>query len=89
MEGSSMEKILVKTGVYSFIVPFFILVAFMKRVDEITNTEGFTSSYATPYAEYFFTIFRYSAIASLLAVGVAFAYLMSEKKRGDEEEQGE
>ncbi|MCA1041215.1 hypothetical protein LCM00_16995 [Bacillus infantis] len=84
-----MEKILVKTGVYSFIIPFFILVAFTKREDEATNYEGYTSTIVTPYAEYFFTIFRYSVIASLLAVGVAFAYLMSEKKRENGEEQGE
>ncbi len=83
-----MEKILVKTGIYSFVIPFFILVAFMKRVDERTNLEGYTSTIETPYAEYFFTIFRYSVIASLIAVGVAFAYLMSEKKKENEEKQG-
>jgi hypothetical protein len=83
-----MEKILVKTGIYSFIIPFFILVAFTKREDEVINYEGYTSTAVTPYAEYFFSIFRYSVIASLLAVGVAFAYLMSEKKRESEEEQG-
>ncbi|MEN8702291.1 hypothetical protein [Bacillus infantis] len=84
-----MEKILVKTGVYSFIIPFFILVAFTKREDEVTNYEEYTSTIVTPYAEYFFTIFRYSVIASLIAVGVAFAYLMSEKKRENGEKQGE
>jgi hypothetical protein len=85
----TMEKILVKTGVYSFIIPFFIFVAFTKRKEEVINYEGYNSTTVTPYAEYFFTIFRYSVIASLIAVGVAFAYLMSEKKRENGEEQGE
>ncbi|MBT2638597.1 hypothetical protein [Bacillus sp. ISL-39] len=76
-----MERILVKTGIYSFIVPLFLLVAFMKREESTTDAEGFTSSVVTPYPEFFFNIFRYSVITSLIAVIIVFAYLISEKKK--------
>lgn len=77
-----MEKILVKTGIYSFIVPFFLLVVFMKREESTTDAEGLSSSVITPYSEFFFNIFRYSVITSLLAVTIALVYLISEKKNG-------
>lgn len=66
-----------KTGVYSFIVSFFLLVAFMKRVESTTDVDGMTSSVITPYPEFFFTIFRYSVITSIIAVIIAIIYLFS------------
>ena len=38
-----MEKILVKTGIYSFVISFFLLVVFMKIEKSITDIEGMTS----------------------------------------------
>ncbi|MBU8771630.1 hypothetical protein [Cytobacillus oceanisediminis] len=75
-----MEKIIVKTGIYSFIVSFFLLVAFMKRIESTTDVDGMTSSVITPFPEFFFTIFRYSVITSIIAVLIAIAYLVSMKK---------
>lgn len=75
-----MEKIIVKTGIYSFIVTFFLLVAFMKRIESTTDVDGMTSSVITPFSEFFFTIFRYSVITSIIAVLIAIAYLVSIKK---------
>ncbi|MGM0973827.1 MAG: hypothetical protein ACQEW2_13185 [Bacillota bacterium] len=72
-----MEKIIVKTGIYSFIVSFFLLVAFMKRIESTTEVDGMTSSVITPYPEFFFTIFRYSVITSIIAVIIAIIYLFS------------
>ncbi|WP_163143920.1 MULTISPECIES: hypothetical protein [Bacillaceae] len=72
-----MEKIIVKTGVYSFIVSFFLLVAFMKRIESTTDVDGMTSSVITPYPEFFFTIFRYSVITSIIAVIISIIYLFS------------
>ncbi len=66
-----------KTGVYSFIVSFFLLVAFMKRIASTTDVDGMTSSVITPYPEFFFTIFRYSVITSIIAVIIAIIYLFS------------
>ena len=78
-----MEKIIVKTGIYSFIVSFFLLVAFMKRIESTTDVDGMTSSVITPFPEFFFTIFRYSVITSIIAVLIAIAYLVSMKKKNE------
>ncbi|MGN7177191.1 hypothetical protein BK139_14350 [Paenibacillus sp. FSL R5-0490] len=72
-----MEKIIVKTGIYSFIVSFFLLVAFMKRIESTKDVDGMTSSIITPFPEFFFTIFRYSVITSIIAVIIAILYLFS------------
>lgn len=76
-----MEKILVKTGIYSFVVTFFILVAFMQIEESTTDVEGMTSFVVTPYPEFFFNIFRYSIITSIIAVILVCVYLLSNKKK--------
>ncbi|ETT80594.1 hypothetical protein MKZ08_12930 [Viridibacillus sp. FSL R5-0477] len=76
-----MEKILVKTGVYSFVVTFFILVAFMQIEESTTDVEGMTSFVVTPYPEFFFHIFRYSIITSIIAVILGCVYILSNKKK--------
>jgi len=76
-----MEKILVKTGIYSFVVTFFILVAFMQIEESTTDVEGMTSFVVTPYPEFFFNIFRYSIITSIIAVILVCVYILSNKKR--------
>ncbi|MEI2403350.1 hypothetical protein [Niallia taxi] len=74
-----MEKILVKTGIYSFIVSFFLLVIFKKREISDIEEEGWTSYTEIPYSEYFFTIFRYSIITSLFAVLFMLLYNFANK----------
>ncbi|MEI2466802.1 hypothetical protein [Niallia taxi] len=74
-----MEKILVKTGIYSFIVSFFLLVIFKKREKSDIEEEGWTSYTEIPYSEYFFTIFRYSIITSLFAVLFMLLYNFANK----------
>ncbi|MFE6169368.1 hypothetical protein ACFVP8_16090 [Viridibacillus arvi] len=76
-----MEKILVKTGVYSFVVTFFILVAFMQIEESTSDVEGMTSFVVTPYPEFFFHIFRYSIITSIIAVILVCVYILSNKKK--------
>ncbi|MEK5530262.1 hypothetical protein BK128_20675 [Viridibacillus sp. FSL H7-0596] len=76
-----MEKILVKTGVYSFVVTFFILVAFMQIEESTNDVEGMTSFVVTPYPEFFFHIFRYSIITSIIAVILGCVYILSNKKK--------
>ena len=76
-----MEKIVVKTGIYSFIVSFFLLVVFMKKEESTTDVEGMTSSVITPYSEFFFHILRYSIITSIIAVIFVCAYLLWNKKK--------
>jgi predicted cation transporter len=66
-----LEKILVKTGIYSFIVSFFLFVVFFKREKLTTDVDGMSSYEITPFPQYFFQIFRYSVIISIIAVVVA------------------
>lgn len=83
-----MEKILVKTGIYSFIISFFLFVVFFKRERNIGFEED-TIYEITPLPEFFFQIFRYSVITSIIAMVAAFLYVyflkdeISEKESGD------
>ncbi|MED1941123.1 NUDIX domain-containing protein [Cytobacillus firmus] len=47
-ERRKRKRIIVKTGAYSFMVSFFLLVAFMKRIESTTEVDGMTSSVITP-----------------------------------------
>jgi len=76
-----MEKILVKTGIYSLILSFFLLIVFMKREENTTDFEGMTSFVVTPYPEFFFHIFRYSIITSIIAVVLVWLYILSNKEK--------
>ena len=76
-----MEKILVKTGIYSLVLSFFLLVVFMKREESTTDFEGMTSFVVTPYPEFFFQIFRYSIITSIIAVIFVWLYILLNKEK--------
>jgi hypothetical protein len=66
-----VEKILVKTGIYSFILSFFLFVVFFKRDKNIGFEEEIIYE-ITPFPEFFFQIFRYSVIISIIAVAAPF-----------------
>lgn len=67
-----MEKFLVKTGIYSFIVSFSLLFVFLPRTRSTTDVNGMTSGMVIPYPEYFFNITRYSIITSIVALVVMY-----------------
>ncbi|AMQ05426.1 MULTISPECIES: hypothetical protein [Sporosarcina] len=76
-----MEKILVKTGIYSLVLSFFLFVVFMKREVSTTDFEGMTSFVVTPYPEFFFQIIRYSIITSIIAVICVLLYILLNKEK--------
>ena len=76
-----MEKLLVKTGIYSLVLSFFLLVVFMNREESTTDFEGMTSFVVTPYPEFFFQIFRYSIITSIIAVMFVWLYILLNKEK--------
>lgn len=82
-----MEKILVKIGIYSFVTSFFLLIIFLQRENETVDGDGMTSTFYTPFPEYFFTIFRYSVIASVLSVIVAGVFLWSDRPKKEDLQQ--
>lgn len=78
-----MEKILVKTGIYSFVSSFFLLVIFLKREVDTIDVDGMTSFTVIPYPEFFFTIFRYSVITTVIAVVLVVVFLLTNKQNAE------
>ncbi|TMU87005.1 hypothetical protein FGG79_02365 [Bacillus sp. BHET2] len=76
-----MEKIIVKTGIYSFMLSFLLLLIGMKRVFKASNGDGMYTFSTTPYPEFFFMITRYSAIITVISIVLAVTILILMKKQ--------
>ncbi|MGM9926512.1 MAG: hypothetical protein ACI35P_01045 [Bacillus sp. (in: firmicutes)] len=63
-----MEKILVKTAIYTCIVSFSLLFVFVPRTWLTTDVNGMSSSAAYTYPEYFFMLARYSIMITFIVV---------------------
>jgi hypothetical protein len=81
MEGLAIEKILVKTGIYSFTLSFMLLLVGMDRIKSTTDVNGMISSVETTYPDFFFMITRYSIIISIITVILVYAFLLLKKKK--------
>ena len=68
-----MERILVKTVIYSFIISFSVLVL-IPRERYYTDINGMTSFEFTPYSEFFFMNLKYSIIITLIMSISIFLY---------------
>jgi hypothetical protein len=69
-----VERTLVKTGIYSFITSFSLMIVLMQRVRSTTDVNGMVSSEETPYPEFFFMILKYSIIITFIMVIFIFLY---------------
>ena len=67
-----MERFLVKTGIYSFVVSFSLLFAFFPRQRSTTDVNGMTSFMEISYLDYLFNITRWPIIVSLLAIVIMY-----------------
>lgn len=76
-----MEKVLVKTAIYSFIVSFMLLLVWMDRVKYTTDVNGMGSTAEILYPDFFFMITRYSIIISIISVILLYVKLRSKKKK--------
>ncbi|MFS0781303.1 hypothetical protein [Bacillus sp. 1P06AnD] len=63
-----MEKLLVKTALYTFVVSFSIMLVLVDRVRVTKDVTGMYSSEAYTYPDYFFMLIRYSLILTFIAV---------------------
>ena len=61
-----MERTLVKTAIYSFIISFSLLLVLIPRERYTTDFNGMTSVAGTPYSEFFFMILKYSIIITFI-----------------------
>ncbi len=75
-----MEKIIVKTAIYSFIISFSLLLVFLNRTYSTEDVNGYISTSGTSYPDFFFMITEYSIILSIISVILVFAYLRFRKK---------
>ncbi|TDL76157.1 hypothetical protein [Peribacillus frigoritolerans] len=75
-----MEKILVKTAIYSFISSFSLLLVFLNRTKFTEDVNGMGSPEVTSYQDFFFAILEYSIIISIIAIILVFVYLQFNKK---------
>ncbi|VDG96906.1 Uncharacterised protein [Lysinibacillus sphaericus] len=75
-----MEKFLVKTGVYTFIISFLLLFVVIPREKNTTDLNGMSSVVETSYPEFFFNLACYSIIISIIAVVVMYFVKFRNKK---------
>lgn len=75
-----MEKKIIKTGVYTLIVSFLLMIVGFKREYEIVDADGVSVIEVIAYSDFFFTIFQYSIIISMVAMYLAFVVLLLQKK---------
>lgn len=68
-----MERTLVKTALYSFVISFSLLVL-IPRERYTTDVNGMMSFEVTPYSEFFFMNFKYSIIITLIMAVFIFLY---------------
>lgn len=80
--GIIVERILVKTAIYSFIISFSLLIL-RPRGRSTTDFNGMTSFEVTPYSEFFFMNLKYSIIATLIMCLLIFLYYKYEIKEDE------
>jgi hypothetical protein len=78
--GFRVEKKIVKTGVYSLVVSFLLMTVGFKKDMETVDVDGVSVVQAIAYSDFFFAIFRYSIIISMVAMYLAFFVLLIQKK---------
>ncbi|ARK32638.1 hypothetical protein [Halalkalibacter krulwichiae] len=67
-----MERTLVKTAIYSFILSFSMLLLFIDRVQTVQDATGAYSGVARTYPDYFLMLVRSSIAITLCVVIVVF-----------------
>ena len=63
-----MEKILVKTAIYTFLISFSLLLLSLDRERVTKDAVGNYSSVVYTYPEYFLMLLRYSIILTIISV---------------------
>lgn len=63
-----MEKTLVKTAIYSFIISFSALLVLVNRTGTSKDINGMHSGWEIPYSEYLFKILEYSITITFIMV---------------------
>lgn len=77
-----MEKLIVKTSIYTFTLTLALLLVFIPRVKMTTDVNGIGSSFEYTYPEYFILLLRFSIIVTFIVVIslVVFKYFKLKKE---------
>ncbi|WP_410769369.1 hypothetical protein [Fontibacillus sp. BL9] len=68
-----MEKIIVKTGIYSFLIGLLIGLLFFKDTTAVKyDGSGVTEWIQLPLRQYLFKLLRFSSLLSLVAMAIAW-----------------
>jgi hypothetical protein len=73
-----MEKLFLKSIIYSFVVGIFIAILYYPDV-EVIQSNGVFTSYTVPLREYIFKVIRFATYCSIIATGVV---VLSKWKEG-------
>jgi hypothetical protein len=69
----NVEKTLIKTAIYSFIISFSALLVLVDRTGVSEDVNGMHSGWEIPYPDYFFMILKYSiTITFIMVIIVSF-----------------
>lgn len=77
---NNMERTLVKTAIYSFIISFSLLLIFMQKDKYTTDFDGIGTLVGTSYPDFFFMILRYSIIFAYVMVVIIFFAIRARKE---------
>ncbi|WP_226577722.1 hypothetical protein [Halobacillus litoralis] len=76
-----MEKLLVKTAVYTFILSFSVFFVWIDRVKTVKDSSGMYSGVEIPYAQFFFNITHHAIVTTLIILaGVCFVMILRKYK---------
>lgn len=64
----NVEKILIKTAIYSFIISFSALLVLVDRNGTSEDVNGMISGWEIPYRDFFFMILEYSIMITFIMV---------------------
>ncbi|KRE41693.1 hypothetical protein [Paenibacillus sp. Soil522] len=75
-----MEKLFLKSIIYSFVVGIFIAILYYPDI-QVIQSNGVFTSYTVPLREYIFKVIRFATYCSIIAAGVV---VLSKWKEGFE-----
>ncbi|KQL19096.1 hypothetical protein [Cytobacillus solani] len=76
-----MERTLIKTAIYSFIISFSALLVLVNRAGTSEDFNGMRSSWEIPYPDFFFMILEYSIMITFIMVIIVFLIKRFKKRK--------
>ena len=78
----NVEKTLIKTAIYSFIISFSALLVLVDREGTSEDVNGMISGWEIPYRDFFFMILEYSIMITFIIVIIVSLIKWFKKHKG-------